>query len=74
MYARLDDRAAGRANMCKEHALKLRVMQHKYAFQIAAHVRALECHERKLQHLTPRSKPRPLPLQEPTLPAITPLD
>jgi hypothetical protein len=51
MYARLDDMAAARANMRKEHALKLRVVQHKYAAQVAAHARALERHERKLQRL-----------------------
>ncbi len=42
MYARLDDMAAARASMGKEHALKLRVVQHKYAAQIAAHARALK--------------------------------
>jgi hypothetical protein len=51
MYARLDDMAAARASMRIEHALKLRVVQHKYAAQIAAHARALECHARKLQRL-----------------------
>ncbi len=51
MYARLDYMAAARANMRREHALKLRVVQHKYAAQIAAHARALERHVRKLQHL-----------------------
>jgi hypothetical protein len=51
MYARLDDMTAARANMRKEHALKLRVVQHKYAAQIAAHARALERHARKLQRL-----------------------
>jgi hypothetical protein len=39
MHARLDDMAAARANKRKEHGLKLRVVQHKYAAQIAAHVR-----------------------------------
>ncbi len=39
--------------MRKEHALKLRVVQHKYAAQVAvqAGARALECHARKLQRL-----------------------
>jgi hypothetical protein len=49
MYARLDDMAAARASMRKEHALKLRVAQHKYAAQIAAHARALERHARALE-------------------------
>ena len=51
MHARLKDMAIARANMRKEHALKLRVMQHKYAAQVAAHARAVERHARKLQHL-----------------------
>jgi hypothetical protein len=51
MYARLDEMAAARANMRKEHALKLCVVQHKYAAQVAAHARALERHVRKLQRL-----------------------
>jgi hypothetical protein len=51
MYARLDDIAADLARMRKEHALKPRVVQHKYAAQIAAHARAVECHARKLQRL-----------------------
>jgi hypothetical protein len=51
MYARLDDMAAARANMRKEHALKLRVVQHKYAAQVAAYARALERHACKLQRL-----------------------
>jgi hypothetical protein len=37
--------------MRKEHAPKLRVVQHKYAAQVAAHARALERHARKLQRL-----------------------
>jgi hypothetical protein len=37
--------------MRKEHALKLRVVQHKYAAQVAVHARALERHARKLQRL-----------------------
>jgi hypothetical protein len=51
MYSRLDDMIVARANMRKEHALKLRVVQHKYAAQVAVHARALERHERKLQRL-----------------------
>ena len=51
MYSRLDDMAIARANMRKEHALKLHVVQHKYAAQVAVHARALERHARKLQHL-----------------------
>ncbi len=51
MYKHLDDMAAARANKRKEHVLKLRVVQHQYAAQIAAHARALEHHARKLQHL-----------------------
>ncbi len=51
MHARLDDMAIARAKMRKEHALKLRVVQHKYAAQVAAHTRALERHARKLQRL-----------------------
>jgi hypothetical protein len=51
MYARLDEMAAARAKMRKEHALKLRVVQHKYAAQVAAHARALERHVRKLKRL-----------------------
>ncbi len=43
--------AVARANMRKEHALKLRVVQHKYAAQVAVHARALERHARKLQRL-----------------------
>ncbi len=42
---------ATRASMRKEHALKLCVVQHKYAAQIAVHARALELHARKLQCL-----------------------
>ncbi len=53
MYARLDDMAIARANMRKEHALKLSVVQHKYAAQVAVHARALErhAHRDKLQRL-----------------------
>ncbi len=51
MYSRLDDIIVARANMRKEHALKLRVVQHKYAAQVAVHARALERHARKLQRL-----------------------
>jgi hypothetical protein len=51
MYAHLDDMAAARANMSKEHALKLHVVQHKYAAQIASHARELDRHARKLQPL-----------------------
>jgi hypothetical protein len=43
--------AIARANMRKEHALKLSVVQHKYAVQVAVHARALERHARKLQRL-----------------------
>ncbi len=49
--ARLNDMAIARANMHKEHALKLHVVQHKYAAQVAAHARALERHARNLQRL-----------------------
>ncbi len=53
--ARLNDMAIARANMRKEQALKLRVVQHKYAggnaAQVAVHARALERHARKLKHL-----------------------
>jgi hypothetical protein len=48
--------AIARANMRKEHALKLRVVQHKYAAQVAAHARALERHARKLQRLHAKIK------------------
>jgi hypothetical protein len=51
MYARLDDMAAARASMRKEHALKLHVVQHKHAAQVAAYARALERHARKLHRL-----------------------
>ncbi len=51
MHAQLNDMVIARANMRKEHALKLRVVQHKYAAQVAAHARALEHHARKLQRL-----------------------
>ena len=51
MHARLNDMAIARANMRKELALKLRIVQHKYAAQVAAHARALERHTRKLQRL-----------------------
>ncbi len=51
MYSRLDDMIIARANMRKEHALKLRVVQHKYAAQVAVHARALERHAPKLQRL-----------------------
>jgi hypothetical protein len=76
MYARLDDMAAARASMRKEHALKLRVVQHKYADQIAAHARALERHERKLQRLHAKINAEAIARdsQAPTLPTITPLD
>jgi hypothetical protein len=37
--------------MRNEHALKLRVVQHKFAAQIAAHARAVERHARKLRRL-----------------------
>jgi hypothetical protein len=50
MYARLDGIAADRARIRKD-ALKLRVVQHNYAAQIAAHARAVERHARKLQRL-----------------------
>jgi hypothetical protein len=43
--------AADSARICKGHALKLRVVQHKYAARIAAHARAVECHALKLQRL-----------------------
>jgi hypothetical protein len=43
--------AAARSGMRKEHALKLRVVQHKYAAPIAAHEHTLERHARKLQRL-----------------------
>jgi hypothetical protein len=49
--ARLNDMAIARANMRKEHALKLSVVQHKYAAQVAVHARALERHARKLKRL-----------------------
>ena len=48
---RLNDMAIARANLRKEHALKLRVVQHKYAAQIAAHARAIARHARKLKYL-----------------------
>jgi hypothetical protein len=51
MHARINDMAIPRATMRKEHTLKLRVVQHKYAAQVAAHARALERHARKLQRL-----------------------
>ncbi len=54
MHARLDDiidMVIACANMRKEHALKLHVVQHKYAAQVAVHARALERHARKLQRL-----------------------
>ncbi len=51
MYSHLDDMTVARANMRKEHALKLRFVQHKYAAQVAVHARALERHARKLQRL-----------------------
>ncbi len=53
MYSRLDDMAVARANMRKEHALKLCAVQHKYAAQVrvAVHARALERHARKLQRI-----------------------
>jgi hypothetical protein len=51
MYSRLDDMAVARANMRKEHALKLRVVQHKNAAQVAVHARALARHAHKLQRL-----------------------
>jgi hypothetical protein len=40
--------AVDAARIRKGHALKLRVVQHKYAAQIAAHARAVERHARKL--------------------------
>jgi hypothetical protein len=43
--------AADTARIRKGHALKLHVVQHKYAAQVAAHARALERHARKLQCL-----------------------
>ncbi len=43
--------AADAARIRKGHALKLRVVQYKYAAQVVAHARALERHERKLQRL-----------------------
>jgi hypothetical protein len=51
MHTRLNDMAIARANMRKERALKLCVVQHKYAAQVAAHARALERHAHKLQRL-----------------------
>jgi hypothetical protein len=49
MHARRDGMAIARANLRVEHALKLRVVQHEYAAQVAVHARALERHARKLQ-------------------------
>ncbi len=43
--------ASTRTSMSKEHALKLCIVQHKYAAQIAAHASALECHEPTLLRL-----------------------
>ncbi len=43
--------AITRANMCKEHTLKLSVVQHKYTAQVTVHARALERHAHKLQRL-----------------------
>jgi hypothetical protein len=43
--------AADAARIRKGHVLKLRVVQHKYAAQIAAHARAVERHARKLLRL-----------------------
>jgi hypothetical protein len=40
--------AADAARICKGYALKLRVVQHKYAAQITTHARAIERHARKL--------------------------
>jgi hypothetical protein len=51
MHARLDDMAIARANMRNENALKLCIVQHRNAAQVAAHARALERHARKLQRL-----------------------
>jgi hypothetical protein len=51
MHARLNDMAIASTDMHKEHTLKLRVVQHKYAAQVATHVRALERHARKLERL-----------------------
>jgi hypothetical protein len=39
------------ARICKGHALKLRVVQHKYAARIAAHACTVERHARKLRRL-----------------------
>ncbi len=43
--------AADAARIRTGHALKLCVIRHKYAAQIAAHARAIECHARKLLRL-----------------------
>ncbi len=51
MNARTAAIAADAARIRKGHALKLRIVQHKYAAQVAAHARALERHARKLQRL-----------------------
>ena len=40
----------------RRHALKLRVVHHKYAAQIAAHARAVELYARKLVRLHARIK------------------
>jgi hypothetical protein len=47
-HTRLNDMAIAHASMRKEHMLKLRVVQHKYAAQIAAHAHALERHALKI--------------------------
>jgi hypothetical protein len=51
MDARTAAIAADAARIRKGQALKLRVVQHKYAAQIAAHARAVERHVRKLLRL-----------------------
>jgi hypothetical protein len=51
MDARTTAIAPDAARIRKGHALKLRVVQHKYAAQIAAHARAVERHACKLLHL-----------------------
>jgi hypothetical protein len=47
------------------HALRLRVVRHKYAARIAAHARAMERHAHMLVHLHARINTESIPIAGP---------
>ena len=78
MDARTAAIAADAARIRRGHALKLLVVQHKYAAQIAAHARAVERHARKLQRLHAKINAEATAIAgadfAESTPTITPLD